>query len=244
MKKNSVRSIIKALLCIGILLPVLLVMYGACATAAPGTEDGEIPLIPGTPGIPARRIIHPIIVQTPQEVPYSSTIQPFIFHYEGEETIESLFYQSPEDRTLDRFGTTINPAKVGTYYVSVRNRYEEVFAEYRIYKSQIKIEAKEIQQAFYDGDPKRVDVTVEEGIPLSFSYYPNPELRDEAMKAAEESAMRGNPSLPQSEFRGYRRIDRAPSEQGTYYVWVYFPGDENHEAVSLKLELTILPPRR
>lgn len=239
---SDAKKIIKYLLCAGFLLAISGAHY-ACATAVPVTEDDYKPGSENS-GSTEKRIIYPIIVQSPQEVMYSSNIQPFVYHYEGEEETEAVFYTSREDRMLDNFGTYINPQKAGTYFVSIRNRYEEVYAEYRIIKNPVKITAEENQKAYYDGDPKRVAVDIDSDISLSFSYYPNPALRDEAIKTAEKSAARGNPSQPQSEFKGYKRIDRAPSEQGTYYVWVYFPGDENHETVSLKLELTILPPKR
>jgi hypothetical protein len=87
-----------------------------------------------------------------------------------------------------------------------------------------------------------VQAEAEPPVLLSYFYYPNQELRDTAVRAAEETVRSGNIARPAVEFRGYRRVDRAPIEQGTYYVWIYFPGDENHLSTSANVEFTILPP--
>ena len=63
---------------------------------------------------------------------------------------------------------------------------------------------------------------------------------DAAIKA-EEEAILSKKELAEI-FRGYKRVERAPTEQGTYYVLVYFSGDKNHEPAKAKVEFTILPP--
>jgi len=107
----------------------------------------------------------------------------------------------------------------------------------------LKIEAEEIQQTHFDGNPKRVQARAEPPVPLFFSYYPNRELRETAQRAVRETTSRGDSvrRLTQT-FRGFRRMERAPVEQGIYYVWIFFPGDNNHEAAHANVEFTILPP--
>ena len=186
-----------------------------------------------------------------QEVVYNGKPQPILFHYTGDEKPEIIYYPSPEARKEDRYGSFTAPIRAGVYYVWVRcpvkNKkvpVEEAFPEYRILKCPVKIEAEKIQEAFYNGDPKRVRATAEPSVPLSYIYYPNEKLRDIAQKSAREAAAKANTTgLPTRSFIGYRRVERAPIEQGTYYVWVYFPGDENHKPAEANVEFTIRPPR-
>ena len=186
----------------------------------------------------------PLVVSLYQEAVYNGKPQPLSYTYAGEDEPEIIYYPSPKARDEERGGSYSAPIRTGAYYALIRSFYEEVFVEYRILKCPVRIEAAEIQAAFYDGNPKRVLVNTEPQVPLSYSYYPNPELRDAAVKAAMEAALIGDTGQSIAEiFKGYKRVDRAPVEQGTYYVWVYFPGDENHEAAQAYVEFTILPPR-
>ena len=231
-KRNSGQAGFCALVYAGFML-ISTGLQSACATAAweaSGTAEEAVKAFP-------------LIVPSPQEAVYNGQPQQFYFSYDGEEVPELAFYHSPEARAMYKDGSSAAPVNAGTYYVLVRLAYEEVFAEFRILKCPVKIEAAEIQEARYNGDPKRVQVSAEPDVPLSYFYYPNPEFREEAVRTARENLSRGNTAQrPRTEFRGYRRVDRAPIEQGTYYVWVYFPGDENHEAASANIEFTILPP--
>ena len=186
----------------------------------------------------------PLIVSLYQEAVYNGRPQPLSYTYAGEDEPEIIYYPSPKARDEGRGGIYSPPTRTGAYYALIRSLYEEIFVEYRILKCPVKIEAVDIQAAFYDGNPKRVLVNTEPPVPLSYFYYPNPELRDAAVKAAMAAASIGDTGQSTEDiFKGYKRVDRAPVEQGTYYVWVDFPGDENREAAQAYVEFTILPPR-
>ena len=216
-------------------------LFSACATAKKQYPDREKEPANGDFG---KKKLFSLVVPSPQEAVYDGKAQRFIFYYDGDEEPELLFYPSREARAMNRDGSAAAPVQAGVYYVSVRCDNEEAYAEFRILKHPVKIKAMDVQETYYNGNPKRVQASSEPDLPLSYSYYPNPELRAEAIKIALENAVKGNyRPPPQSDFKGYRRVDRAPSEQGTYYVWIYFPGDINHEAASAMVEFTILPPR-
>ena len=191
-----------------------------------------------------------LIVNSPQEAVYNGEPQPISFYYTGEEDPDIIYYPSREARKEDREGSSTTPVQAGTYYVYLRHpggnedvSGEEILAEYQILKRPVKIETEEKQQAHYDGNPKRVQARAEPPVSLSYSYYPNRELRETAQRAVRETASRRDSTkrLTQT-FRGYRRVERAPVEQGIYYVWIFFPGDNNHEAAHANVEFTILPP--
>ncbi|MDR0388713.1 MAG: hypothetical protein LBH73_01425, partial [Spirochaetaceae bacterium] len=69
---------------------------------------------------------------------------------------------------------------------------------------------------------------------LSAVYYPTREAREAAAQAASRSEV----------LRGFTRVERAPIEPGTYYVTVYYPGDNNYQYAKLDVELTIHPAVR
>jgi len=77
---------------------------------------------------------------------------------------------------------------------------------------------------------------------LNYSYYPNSELMEAAIRTVKEASPGLNSTQVLSQmFQGYRRVERAPTEQGTYYVWIYYPGDDNHLASEKRVVFTILP---
>lgn len=183
-----------------------------------------------------------VIVKSSQVVVYNGKPQPISFSYAGEQDLNIVYYPSREARTENREGSPAAPVQAGTYFVRIRNSYEELLAEYRILKRPVTIEAAENQYAYYNGDPKRIKAGAEPSVPLSYSYYPNRELREAAQNAVKEPVSGGNSGrrlLTQS-YTGYRRVERAPIEPGTYYVWIYFPGDKNHEAAQKNVQFTIL----
>ena len=110
-------------------------------------------------------------------------------------------------------------------------------------KRPVKIITEEFQQAPYDGNPKRIQASSEPPVRLFISYYPNRQLMETAQRAVGEAPSGGNPTrrLTQT-FSGYRRVEQSPVEQGTYYVWIYFPGDDNHETAHAQVEFTIIAP--
>ena len=189
--------------------------------------------------------ISPLVVPSPQEAVYNGEAQPLTFTYTGEEEVDVVYYPSAEARAGDNYGSYAAPVLAGVYYARVSIPEENVYAEYRIRRCPVKIEAAEIQNAVYNGNPKRVTAKSEQPVSLSYSYYPNRELRDTAVRAAEGSDSGDDSTRPLTmNFSGYKRVERAPIEQGTYYVWIYFPGDDNYEAAQAFVEFTILPPRQ
>ena len=229
MKKYSVQPILRAL----VLSALLMLLFSACAGGKASLRNPRL------------------FVDSPQEAVYNGQAQAISVRYTGEKAPEILYYPSPEARKEGRAGSSGAPVRAGTYYVRVRypggnghGPAEEVLAELRIHKRPVKIQAEEVQAAYYNGDPKRVLARAQPHVPLSYSYYPNRELRETAQRTEREAATANSGRAPSGTFSGYRRVERAPVEQGTYYVWVYFPGDDNHEPAHADVEFTILPPRR
>jgi hypothetical protein len=118
---------------------------------------------------------------------------------------------------------------------------EDVIVEYLIEKASVAVFADENPGAYYDGNPKRVLASSEPPFTLSFSYYPNAETRDAAARAFSQPDIQASVS---EALRGFRRVERAPIEQGVYSVLVFFPGDENYYGAYKKVEFTIGPPVR
>lgn len=186
-------------------------------------------------------------VESPQQVWYNGKPQAISYLYTGETKPDIIYYNSQSDQAEDRRGSRADPVNAGAYFVRLIRPgsdktapVKEFYAMFIIQKRPVKIEAEKPQAAVYDGNPKRIHATAEPAVPLSFSYYPNLELMETAKKSAAETSP-GQSTFTQT-FRGYRRIDRAPTEQGTYYVWIHYPGDENNESASLDVVFTILPP--
>jgi hypothetical protein len=99
-------------------------------------------------------------------------------------------------------------------------------------KIPVKIIAEPKQIAAYNGAPRRVTAVAEPEVPLSFSYYPSAEIR--------EQAAQNRPEQRRAALSGFKRVERAPIEPGTYYVTVYFPGDEQHLPASAEVDFTIV----
>lgn len=186
-------------------------------------------------------------VTSPQYLVYSGKPQAISYLYTGEEQPDIVYFTSETDRAEDRRGSRSDPVKPGVYYVRLirpakgrNNPAKEYFAEFYILRCPVVIKAEKTQKAVYNGDPKRIQASVEPDLPLAYSYYPNLELMEAAKKSAEETHP-GQNTITQT-FKGYRRVDRAPSEPGTYYVWIYFPGNETYRPASADVEFIILPP--
>ena len=187
-------------------------------------------------------------VKSPQEVIYNGLPHAISYIYTGTEKPDIIYYTSSMDQAEDRRGSRTDPTDSGTYYVRLirpgtgkNTPAKEFYAIFIILKRPVNIEAEESQFAVFNGDPKRIRASAIPNVALSFSYYPNMELLETAKKSAANNPP-GQSTFTRT-FAGYRRIDRAPSEQGTYYVWIYYPGDKNNESASLDVEFTILPPR-
>ena len=240
MGKKIVGYAFLQVLVIAGMLPALTGIFSACASSDTtnaksnaGQEQEEVYLFE---------------VRSPQELVYNGKRQAISYIYTGEGKPDIVYYASQKDRAEDRKGSRTDPVDAGTYYVRLirpgRGRNipaKEFFAVFRILKCPVKIEAAKIQEAVYDGNPKRIQAVVEPAVSLSYSYYPNLELMESAKKSATETSP-GQNTMVQT-FRGYRRVDRAPSEQGTYYVWIYYPGNDNYASASLDVVFNILPPK-
>jgi len=199
--------------------------------------------------IEEEEVIFEYNVPSPQVTVYNGTSQPIYYYCSGGDEPSIVYYLTPESRDAGRVGSTAAPVSAGFYYVRVKfPRYaSEFYAEYRIQKSPVAIRTEGKQSARYNGDPQRIIARAEPAVPLNYSYYPNLGLRDSAVNSArlpgsEESSRAGYSRSFSQTFDGYRRVDRAPIEQGTYYVWVFFPGDVNYEAAEAFVEFEILPP--
>ena len=220
-----------------VILSSLALLVSACA----GHRAGGI--IDDDAGRAEKHEIPALLVSSPQEAVYDGHPHPLLYTYTGGAAPEIIYYPSEDARENNRNGSSGPPANAGIYYVRASSPEEDVYAEIRILKCPVKLEAAAFQEAFYNGDPKRVEAATVPPVSLSYSYYPNPELRETAIKAAEEAARVNQMTRYMTEtFRGYKRVERAPIEEGTYYVWIFFPGDENHLAASAEVEFTILPP--
>ena len=231
--KNSLGKTLLILAIAGIISACASAFVSGSKTAPAGKEDkDEVQLFE---------------VRSPQELVYNGKPQGIPYLYNGQDKIDITYFTSPRDRMDDRRGTQSEPVDVGIYYVRLIRPgkgktvpAKEVFANLNIVKRPVKITAAKTQEAVYDGDPKRIQAAAEPSVSLSYSYYPNLELLETAKKSTAETPQ-GQSTITQT-FRGYRRIDRAPSEPGTYYVWIYYPGDNNNETASLDVVLTIFPP--
>ena len=209
--------------------------FGSCATEKPQAAP------------PQQEEVYLFDVRSPQDYVYSGKPQAISYIFTGDIKPDIVYYTSPRDRAEDRRGSRTDPVDAGTYYVRLIRPgkgknvpAKEFFAVMNILKRQVKIDAEKTQTAIFDGNPKRITAVVDPAVPLSYSYYPNLELMEAAKKSSAENPP-GQSTITQT-FRGYRRVDRAPNEQGSYYVWIYYPGDDNHTSASVDVMFTILPP--
>jgi hypothetical protein len=134
-------------------------------------------------------------------------------------------------------GSTRVPVEPGTYIVRVEHsRAPGNYAEAAlvIEKASISFLAEKNQLVRYDGSPKRVLVSTEPPVSLSYSYYPTEEIREEAIRTFLEEGRR------QTAVQGFRRINHAPIGPGTYYAAVYFAGNDRYRPAVAELDFTIL----
>jgi hypothetical protein len=217
-----------------------LLSFGAC-NSLPETEPPEEPDAASPP-----EIISPL----EQSVVYNGRPQPVDARAAGDILLIVTYYPSKGAWWFDEDGTREAPVNAGTYYVKISrpagNGYaqgEDVMVEYHIKKAAVNIIAEKIQGASYNGDPKRVQARSEPGLPLSYSYYPSAGVRAAAAQAfsrPDESTR----STASAALRGLKRVERAPIEQGAYYVIVYYPGDDNYLPAYTEVDFTIGPPAR
>ena len=240
MRKKIIGYTLLQVLVFAGMIPALSGIFSACASSdtANGKSDTS----------QEQEELYLFEVRSPQELVYNGKRQAISYIFTGEGKPDIVYYASQRDRAEDRRGSRTDPVNAGTYYVRLIRPgkgkaipAKEFFAVLRILKRPVIIEAEKIQEAIYDGNPKRIQAVVDPVVPLSFSYYPNLELMESAKKSTTETRAGQNTMI--QTFRGYRRIDRAPSEQGSYYVWIYYPGDDNYASASMDVEFNILQPK-
>jgi hypothetical protein len=193
----------------------------------------------------------PLAAPLYQETVYNGEPQPMKAAAAGDvPALVIVYYPSEDARRFDDGGTREAPVDAGVYYAKIIRppgngyaRGEDMMAEYRIKKAEIRITADSMQSAAYNGDPRRVAAFAEPPAPLSYSYYPTPEVREAAVQAFLHPGA-DTLSGVSAALRGFRRVARAPIEQGTYYAVVYFPGDENYNPAYREIDFTIGPPER
>jgi hypothetical protein len=219
----------------------ILISLAACKT--PGGADVTAD---GNPARPSPKIVSPLY----QEVIYNGKPQPIDARAEIDAPLNVIYYPSPTARYMDEEGYDDAPVEAGVYYAKIKrpswNGYaqgEDVDVEYHIKKAAVEIAAEEFQVAVYNGDPKRVTASAEPAVRLSFSYYPNAEVAHAAIRALIQPDA-GTKSGVSAALRGLNRVERAPIEQGVYYVIVYFPGDDNYQLAYKEIKFTIGPPVR
>lgn len=235
-KKEKPGSVfLRAFIFFGV-LPVIFAALSACASSGSSMIDED-------------ELAFPLEVPSPQDVVYNGRPQRISYTYEGEGRPEIIYYLSSSDLAEDRRGSRAEPVNSGTYYVRLirpskgRNTPpREFYAVLNILKQPVRIRVLRKQEAIYNGDPKRVEAVSEPYKPLAFSYFPNQELLEAAKKTSADTPPGQSVTITHT-FKGYRRIDMAPSEQGTYYVWIYYPGDRNYQSASVEVEFTILPAK-
>ncbi|MDR2619060.1 MAG: hypothetical protein LBC62_09335 [Treponema sp.] len=227
---------------------VFMLLYGTCKTAGEAARAKE----PADRGAASERQQLPAEIISPlkQSVVYNGRPQPVDARSDRDVPLVVTYYPSLGAWWFDEDGTREAPVNAGLYYVKINRpagngyaRGEDVMVEYSITKAVITIKAEKVQSASYNGDPKRVQASSEPQVPLSFSYYPAPEVRAAAVKALsqpDENALSGISTA----LRGLKRVERAPIEQGVYYVVVYYPGDDNHFFAYAEVDFTIGPPVR
>jgi hypothetical protein len=167
-----------------------------------------------------------------QRAVYSGRPIPFIV----EPGFSVRYFPSPEALENGFSGSANAPVEPGRYFVRVEHSRvpgDHAAAALVIERAYISFRAEKTQRARYDGNPKRVSVSSDPPVDLSFSYYPTEEIRREAVRIFSESGRQ------QTAVRGFRRIDRAPVEPGTYYAAVYFAGNKYYRPAVTEVDFTI-----
>jgi hypothetical protein len=153
--------------------------------------------------------------------------------------VEITYFESLEALKKNEGGSSESPVNGGLYYVRIERPKEngyaagnDIIAEFIIEPREVNIFAEEKQEAFYDGNPKRITAEADAPVALSAAYFPNAETR---RAAASTSA----PEQRSAALRGLTRVESPPKEPGTYYVTVYFGGSRNYLPASKEIEFTI-----
>jgi hypothetical protein len=170
-----------------------------------------------------------------QRAVYNGLPQPVEARFTADISPVLVYFNSVEDLEQNQRGFSQAPANAGLYYVRVENAEAEIIIEYFIGRAPLTIIAEEKQEAQYNGDPKRIKAEVDAPVQLSASYFLSPEARSAASLPDTQAEQRS------AALRGYKRVERPPTEPGTYYVNVYYDGDKNYGPALKEIEFTIVP---
>ena len=218
------------------------------SSSASGTPP-QAPPAGRAPSGPAAALPVPrVIVSTLQETFYNGSPQAIQARCEQQIPLIITYYPNAEDYRKIRNEFYNPPSEPGTYFVSVNCArgygyadINDILVEYRIKKGIVRITADRVQSAVYNGNPRRVQAAADPAVPLSYSYYPNIEV----MKTAVEAFVRpDNQQTLSSVLQRFKRVESAPTEQGVYYVLIYFNGNDRYEPVYSEVEFTINPAAR
>jgi hypothetical protein len=150
------------------------------------------------------------------------------------------YFDSQEALEQGAGGTVETPVDAGLYFVRVERpegggyaEGQDIVIEFRIERKALRITAENKQEALYDGSAKRVKAEADAPVLLSASYFPTAEARQAATRVDVQPEQRS------AALRGFTRVEHAPKEPGTYYVTVYYPGDNNYLPASKEIEFTI-----
>ena len=222
----------------------------AGSTVMPGEAVDETAISVAAPGRLAAMPIGEIVAALYQETVYSGVPQPIMVRASPENAFPVIIiYYLSRDNLLNRLGGTAeSPALPGIYYVhvDVPPLYgyvtgSDVVVVYHIKRAPVLIIADPVQYAAFNGDPQRITASAEPYVTLNFSYFPTSELRQIAMDALLNPGAVTEASLSRA-LSPFRRVPIAPSNQGTYFVLVHFPGDDLFEPAMKEVTFIIGPP--
>jgi len=211
---------------------------------APAPVPAPVPEPEPVPVLPAPLITAAVV----QEKAYNGRPQSVTASCEPDIPLVIAYYNNPDDYWRIQNGFYDPPAEPGNYFVSVNCAPgygyvldHDILVDFRIVRAPVRLTADRFQSSVFNGNPRRVQVNADPVVPLSYSYYPTRSLR----QAAYEAFMR-----PESErsltsaLQGFTRVESAPTEPGTYFVFVYFYGNDRYERACMEIDFEITPAVR
>ena len=206
------------------IIPLLLFFTVLCCRTTGGLQ--------GTPGIISELYQSTVYTGDPQapEVRTAKAGVPLVLTY----------FEFLEELEKGEKGRGEPPVDAGLYYVRIErpegNGYaagQDVIMKFRIEQREVHIFADDIQEAFYDGNSKRVKAGADAPVRISIAYFPSPQARQAVTRADTRPEQRS------AALKGLIRVERPPVEPGTYYVAVYYGGSRNYRPAAKEIEFTI-----
>ncbi|MCL2834294.1 MAG: hypothetical protein FWD78_14070 [Treponema sp.] len=252
MEENKFRGG-KAILITGLIAGFLLTSQISCKTAPEAevqtvTVQHDPQLQPKPEQQNEKPLPVPVITVSPyQEAVFTGSPLTITAYCESPVPLIITYYSSRDDYWMIRGGFFDGPVEPGTYYVNINSApgygygpAGDTLVEFCIKKAPVTITAEALQSAPYNGSPRRVLALAEPDVQLSYSYYPNAQLQQAALEAFLRPDGNVQSSLS-SALQNFTRVERAPVEQGVYYVLVFFPGNARYEPACAEVEFTIGP---